>query len=50
MFDIRELQIMIVFLERTNLTGQESITHASLLVKIKNMITSLTEKSTQKSA
>lgn len=39
MFDIRELQQIAYFMERATLSGQESIAHASLLVKIKNMIT-----------
>ncbi len=44
MFDIRELQQLVYFMERATLSGQESIAHASLLVKIKNMITSASEQ------
>ncbi len=38
MFDINELQQIVYFLNRTNLTGTESIAHATLLSKLNQLI------------
>jgi len=38
MFDVKELQQLLYFLGRANLSGQESVAHATLLIKIQNLI------------
>ena len=39
MFSTEELQQIVYFLEKCVLNGNESIAHATILVKIRNMIT-----------
>ena len=38
MFDVKELNQLLYFLGRANLTGNESVAHAALLIKIQNLI------------
>jgi hypothetical protein len=38
MFDLKELQQLSYFLTKANLSGQESVAHATLLIKIQNLI------------
>ena len=47
MFDIKELNQLSYFLTRAQLNGQESIAHATLLVKIQKLIEEATRKEQQ---
>jgi hypothetical protein len=38
MFDFKELQQLSYFLTRAQLTGNESVAHASLLIKLQRLI------------
>ncbi len=38
MFDVKELQQLSYFLSKATLNGQESIAHATLLVKIQKLL------------
>lgn len=38
MFDVKELQQLQYFLTKAALNGQESVAHATLLIKIQNLI------------
>ncbi len=38
MFDLNELKQLSYFLTRAQLTGNESVAHATLLIKIQNLV------------
>ncbi len=38
MFDVNELKQLQYFLTRTQLVGNESVAHATLLIKIQNLV------------
>jgi len=44
MFEIAELQQLAYFLSKANLTGAESVAHATLLIKIQRVVEKLTEE------
>jgi len=44
MFELAELQQLGYFLSKANLTGAESVAHATLLIKIQRIVQALTEQ------
>jgi hypothetical protein len=47
MFDLKELQQLSYFLTRAQLTGNESVAHASLLIKLQRLIEKQASKKEQ---
>jgi hypothetical protein len=47
MFDLKELQQLSYFLTRAQLTGNESVAHATLLIKLQRLIERETPEAAQ---